>query len=107
MPSERRADKLELKAPVPGSFEAGRHEKKSAVNVLKTVFRLWNYLNRDRARIVLILFLAVLSNVLRAHRTPGKERPNCSTLQCPIVRSERSIETLRADMVAIKKICEI
>jgi ATP-binding cassette subfamily B protein len=39
-------------------------EKRSKVQVLKTIARLWHYLSGYRARIVLVILLAVLSNCL-------------------------------------------
>ncbi|MCL2472287.1 MAG: ABC transporter ATP-binding protein/permease [Treponema sp.] len=43
---------------------AGGDGKKPKVNVLKTIIRLWHYLSSSRTRIVVVIFLTVVSNIL-------------------------------------------
>ncbi|MDR1210886.1 MAG: ABC transporter ATP-binding protein/permease [Spirochaetaceae bacterium] len=64
---ERNLDKLGLRQQGPehpGAPVYSGTGKKSGRSIIKTMLRLWNYLRTDRALIVLIILLAVLSNCL-------------------------------------------
>ncbi|GHU78091.1 hypothetical protein FACS189462_1820 [Spirochaetia bacterium] len=65
MPAERGPGaSMGIGAPGISSPLAAPGGKRPKVQVLKTIRRLWHYLSHYRARIVLIIFLTVLSNCL-------------------------------------------